>query len=519
MPPYQFETPQNRYVGTLANLIAQSGDPQARAAEVGGNAQARAIEIGGNAWAGAARDAGAIVGALPERIAAQKTQALRDTLLASEVDQRNAQAAATSRAAKGQQLLGQLTQQYGDDTDAIAKGLTAQGYGDAAEKFVRGATQTAEDRAKLKALKAQSDAALASAVGKAANRATSPDEFMADIDHLVLGGQLGADDRQKFVQSLQQAGPTGWDAWKQRTVKWADDVVPAITQKEGETRRAGVSGTVLSESTSRKTPAELAADAANPNSPTQAQSTTALDLLKPPKAEPAPRSLDEQLLQAITSGDKATADRITQTMKTAAAAKGDPAAIAAANRQASTIAAQIAQQGRAQGFTEAQAGRGELTNKVEAPYLDAREKADTLRNVVALAKSGNKEAANVQGLLGVLGLVTSEGVKRINTTELDQVAGAGSLFDKIKGRAGSIASGQPIPEDLQNDLVQLSNMLEQSARKKYENGFKQVKTRYGLKDETALAPTGSPDKGTAGTIGGKPAVWDYRNDTWGWWPQ
>lgn len=237
------------------------------------------------------------------------------------------------------------------------------------------------------------------------------------------------------------------------------------------------------------------------------------------KAPKTPSSLDEQLLQAIKDGDTEGASKITQTMKTAAAAKGDPAAIAAANRQALAIAAQIAQQGRAQSFTEAQAGRGELTNKVEAPYLDAREKADTLRNVVALAKSGNKEAANVQGLLGVLGLVTSEGVKRINTTELDQVAGAGSLFDKIKGKAGKIVAGQPLDAGLQDDLVQLSNMLETSARKKYEQGFKQAKTRYGLKDETALTPSGAPDKGTEGVVGGKPAVWDYRNDQWGWWPK
>jgi hypothetical protein len=39
---------------------------------------------------------------------------------------------------------------------------------------------------------------------------------------------------------------------------------------------------------SQKTQAELAADAANPNSPTQAQSATALDLMRPPKEPPKP---------------------------------------------------------------------------------------------------------------------------------------------------------------------------------------------------------------------------------------
>lgn len=166
---------------------------------------------------------------------------------------------------------------------------------------------------------------------------------------------------------------------------------------------------------------------------------------------------------------------------------GPETTAAAANyRQLKTLSQQLELQNRQQAFTEAQAGRSELTSKIEQPYLDAVEKADTLRSVVNAAKNGNLEAAAVQSLLGTLGLVTTEGVKRINSTELQQVAGAGSLFDSIKNRIGKLKDGQPLDPKLQSDLSDLSGLLEKSARKKYEAGFNATTKRYNLSDETAI---------------------------------
>lgn len=162
----------------------------------------------------------------------------------------------------------------------------------------------------------------------------------------------------------------------------------------------------------------------------------------------------------------------------------------AANQQARAQAAATAQQARTQDFAEAQAGRLELTNKVEQPYLDAKEKASTLRSVIDAAQNGNMVAGNVQTLLGTLGLVTMEGVKRINTTELQQVGGAGSLLERIKGEAGSIVAGKPLSPKIQGDLKQLSDMLEQSATQKYQQGWQSVTSRYKLKDEQSLVPVG-----------------------------
>ncbi len=173
---------------------------------------------------------------------------------------------------------------------------------------------------------------------------------------------------------------------------------------------------------------------------------------------------------------------------------GAASAAAAAERQAATQGQQNAIQERGQRFQEQQAGRSELTNKVEQPYLDAKEKASTLRSVIDAAKGGNMTAANVQTLLGTLGLVTMEGVKRINTTELNQVGGAGSLLERLKGAAGGIAAGQPLSSKIQSDLQQLSDLLEQSASKKYRQGFDSVTKRYRLDDEKPLdaAPDAAP---------------------------
>jgi hypothetical protein len=52
----------------------------------------------------------------------------------------------------------------------------------------------------------------------------------------------------------------------------------------------------------------------------------------------------------------------------------------------------------------------------------------------------------------------------------------------------------------------MATLLEQSARKKYEQGFKQITGRYGLKDEQIL-PSEVPT--SAAPAGGVPTYQDY----------
>lgn len=496
MAPYHYESTPNPFAGSIADLILRAGDVTAQ----GDRAQ-------GQIWGGAIDRSGQQIAAIPGQIAQTKEQEALASLRQSEIDKNTADAQARQRALRGQQLLGTLTQQYSTvepttgipqiNHEAIAGDLTKAGYGDEAQKYLQGAASTAESLDKINMAKRATNAAIGESVGKAANAANGPDDFMNRLDHLAIGGAIPADVRQQFAAEVQQAGSAVWDDVKKKYVDWADSVAKPIDVKEGESLVSGVSHTpivtgapkeptvagledrFLQLGVRKKQGQSLApADQAWYDAYATEKASTA-----PPKT-PAP--LDEQLLQAITKGDSATANTITTTMRAAAQAKGDPAAIAAANRQIASINAQVQQQQRAQDFTETQAGRQQLT-KIESPFLDAREKADTLRNVVALAKDGNKEAENVQVLLGTLGFVTSEGVKRINTTELQAVAGAGDLFDRVKAKAGKWTSGNPMPEGLEDDLVQLSSMLEKSAANRYQQGFQQITKRYpGLKDEVPL---------------------------------
>jgi hypothetical protein len=235
----------------------------------------------------------------------------------------------------------------------------------------------------------------------------------------------------------------------------------------------------------------------------------------PPKiTEPKPPTSEEDKAKAVTIRAKLLAkapvsqeDRLwLQAHEAEATLTTDKSASFAAGRAATAAEGTNSRLDRTQAFQEAQAGRKELTDKVEQPYLDAKEKAATLRSVIEAAKGGNMAAGNVQSLLATLGLVTMEGVKRINTTELESVQGAGSLLERIKGEIGGITAGKPLSPKIQQDLTQMATLLEQSARKKYEQGFKQITGRYGLKDEQIL-PSEVPT--SAAPAGGVPTYQDY----------
>lgn len=116
--------------------------------------------------------------------------------------------------------------------------------------------------------------------------------------------------------------------YREDKIAAVDPTHPLVNMRTGATVRPGVAA-------APKNPTELAWDAANPQSPTQAQSTTALDLSKPPKTEPVPRPLDQQLLEAVVKGDTAKIGQIKQTMLTEAVAKRDPAAASMAMQLAS----------------------------------------------------------------------------------------------------------------------------------------------------------------------------------------
>jgi hypothetical protein len=249
----------------------------------------------------------------------------------------------------------------------------------------------------------------------------------------------------------------------------------------------------------------------------------AMAILKPPPQDNATKDKNrfidiltsQKLGQPVTEADKAWAASYVNE-KTI----GPEASAAAASlRQANTIAEQNALTRQHQTFEQSQVGRKELGEKIEQPYQTAINSANTLRDVVAAAKSGNKVAASLQSLETTMSAIRAQGLNRINTAEIGVAANAGSLWDNIVGKVGKLVSGQPVPADLQKDMTAFADILEKAAYKKYESGWDTTVPRYKLTDEVKLPPPSAPPKGTAGNVGGKSAIWDYRNNKWGWYAQ
>jgi hypothetical protein len=111
----------------------------------------------------------------------------------------------------------------------------------------------------------------------------------------------------------------------------------------------------------------------------------------------------------------------------------------------------------------------------------ANQAAQNLKGFLDLADKGNKMAFKVLPMEGALQLATAQGVHRINRTEVDQIAGAGDLFDKINGRLGQLSSGQSIPKDVRDDMRTLYSKLAQNTEQTYKNRLKVINQNYGSK--------------------------------------
>lgn len=108
-------------------------------------------------------------------------------------------------------------------------------------------------------------------------------------------------------------------------------------------------------------------------------------------------------------------------------------------------------------------------NKATNEYQTAVKSADDLQSVIDLTKGGNKAAGAALPLVGVEALNAVNGIKRINKSEIDQYAGAGSLLDSIQGKIGKVVSGQPIPPDVLKDIESLHSILKTNADRAHED--------------------------------------------------
>lgn len=122
--------------------------------------------------------------------------------------------------------------------------------------------------------------------------------------------------------------------------------------------------------------------------------------------------------------------------------------------------------------------------------------ANSLKNSLLAAKDGNQLAAAVAPLQGTLFITTSEGVKRINETELKGVARAGSLVQRIEGSLGKLKGDGPLSDDLKDDMSKLVDLYTASKYSAYKNNAAYTQKLHGM--DSTKTPILSQD----GTIAG-----------------
>ena len=109
--------------------------------------------------------------------------------------------------------------------------------------------------------------------------------------------------------------------------------------------------------------------------------------------------------------------------------------------------------------------------------------ANSLKNSLAAAQDGNQLAAAVAPLQGTLFITTSEGVKRINETELSSVAGAGSLVQRIEGSLGKLGGSGPLSPQLKSDMAKLVDLYTTAKYGQYQKQAAYTQKLHGLDTE------------------------------------
>ncbi len=203
----------------------------------------------------------------------------------------------------------------------------------------------------------------------------------------------------------------------------------------------------------------------------------------------SPESVKRVTQQALTS-----AERATQSDKNADNARADATAKIAEARAAETERHNRETEER---MAKIAAGQGDslpelkgVAKSLQAPaaaafsksaiaYQDSKAAADEIQSVIDLVKSGNKAAGSNLPLLGVGALNAINGIKRMNAAEIHQYQNAGSLYDKIVGKIGSLTEGKPIPADVLNDIEQLHKTLAEGASKKHAGEVAAINVSHG----------------------------------------
>lgn len=517
--PFTYQQYRNPYIGSIADLLQHQNDPQARAAEQIAAANAHAAEVSGQAYAGMASNLGQIPGQIVQQVQQAKHTAQQDEAQKLQIAQGKLNLSAAQRLDQTKQQISALMNNpdlfSADGTInpqhvvQLLGSVPGGGQGptqpvDAQAVFgildpINAALSTArQSKIAYEEHKTNAIARIANSVlqlGKPSGPG-EPDTYLehaqVGIAALLKSGQITPAEADSFLIPMVERPEMAPQVLQQLA---GLSTTPPIKLGEKERLVSGVNPlqTLVPAANETSNETELALKAARGDP----EAIKAMALLKPPPSRTA--EMDDQKFRQITadaalgkpvSTDDAAWAAAYKTQKTLGV---DTSASAAAGRQATAITAQTEQQKRAQAFTEAQAGRKELTDKVEVPYQTALGSASTLREVVAAAQSGNKVAGSLQSLETTMAAIRAQGLNRINTAEIGVTANAGTLWDRMAGWFGKAEAGQPVPANIQKDMLEFAGILEKSAYKRYIDAHQAVTKRYGLTDERPLP---SPDLST-----------------------
>jgi hypothetical protein len=118
-------------------------------------------------------------------------------------------------------------------------------------------------------------------------------------------------------------------------------------------------------------------------------------------------------------------------------------------------------------------------NKAGEDYAAAKSVSDRMQATMEAARKGNVISYQIIPEEGTLQITTSQGVHRINKTEIDQYAGGGSLWQRMEGHFGKALTGQSIPSSVLDDMQEIQKIQQQGAQSKYENSLKTINQNYG----------------------------------------
>ncbi len=496
---FQYEEYRNPFTQSIGQLLEQKGSIEAQRALQVGQAQARAAEASGQAWGGAVQT----LGQLPQQVMQQQRQAQMQALdvqkTQAQIGDMQAQQKEREAAAQKQQRLDQMNQgidtlmknSFKDDPQTgvstfdrptFEQGLVQSGMGHLYPQMAETLDKLDASAAKRNA---ESRVMLANTLDGIAKAGYTPEAVMSGAAYLKKNNLITQDHLAPVLDAV--AADSSPQAI-QKVVDGLGQSIPEYRQlQDAEAKRKADLAKTVAETSKLK--AEVDGTLPKPQRPTAEIDKQKYIDIQARISQRQPVSKDELAWAAGFEKEKTIGP--------------EASAAAASDRQAATMAQQNAIQQRAQDFQISQAGRKELTDKVEMPYQTAMASAQTLRDTVAAAKTGNLTAAAMQNLETTFAAIKSQGLNRVNMAEIGINANAGSIWDRLQGSFGKLKDGQPVDPKIQQDMVEFAGILEKAARKKYQDGFAAVTKRYGLKDEKPIvAPEAAPAPGQPIKVGG-----------------